>query len=466
MKTRFAPSPTGLIHLGNFRTALFAYLFAKHNHGDFLLRIEDTDTLRSKERFSAQLQADLQHLGIIWDEGPGADKCRGPYYQSQRQEIYDKYYQQLEDQGDAYPCFCTEQQLSISRKAMQSAGIAPKYPGTCRSLSAEEVAAKRAEGIPATLRFKVPENQVFEFEDGVKGKQKFPSQEIGDFIIRRANGTASFMFCNAVDDAMMEVTHVLRGEDHLTNTPRQLMILQVLGLSQPQYLHNSLIVGPSGKPLSKREGSQNLADMAEAGYFPEAILNYLARCGHRYQNDQLMTLEELAAGFDVSTLSSSPARYDQSQLFYWQKEAVLQADDDKLWAWLPKEVKPKVPEDLHELFIKVVRELVRFPQDAELWVDLFFKEEMSLPENVKPLLALATPEFFKVAKEAFLSHGLELKAVINALKTQTNAKGKTLFMPLRAALTGMEHGPELTDVVNLIGLERIIYRLDAAMKVK
>lgn len=466
MKTRFAPSPTGYIHLGNFRTAFFAYLFAKNNQGDFLLRIEDTDTVRSKERYSDQLQNDLKHLGVVWDEGPGQDKGNGPYFQSQRQEVYDKYYKQLEEQGDAYPCFCSEQQLAMSRKAMLSAGMAPKYPGTCRSLSSEEVAQKRAEGLPSTLRFKVPEGHVFEFEDGVKGKQKFPSQEIGDFIIRRANGTASFMFCNAVDDAMMGVTHVLRGEDHLTNTPRQIMILKALGLPEPQYCHNSLIVGSSGKPLSKREGSQNLSDMADAGYFPEAILNYLARCGHRYDDESLMSLEQLEQGFNINTLSSSPARFDQTQLFYWQKESVLNADDDKLWGWLPESVKADVPTDQVALFIKVVRELVRFPNEAGQWSQLFFQDDMHMPEGIKPLLALASPEFFKVAKDAFLTHGLELKAVINELKTQTGAKGKTLFMPLRAALTGMEHGPELTDVVKLLGLKRIVHRLEAAMKVE
>lgn len=258
MKTRFAPSPTGYLTIGNIRTALFCALLAKHENGVFLLRIEDTDKLRSGQEFAEQLEFDLHWLGLDWQEGPQVGGQSEPYFQSQRQAIYDTYFQKLTDQNQVYPCFCSDEELAISRKIQLSSGQPPRYEGTCRNLTQEQINKKLAEGLKPTLRFRVPENQIIEFTDFVRGPQKFLSHEIGDFIIRRGDGSAAFFFCNAIDDSLMEITHVLRGEDHLTNTPRQLMLLQALKLAQPQYGHLALIVGPDGTPLSKRHGSRSI----------------------------------------------------------------------------------------------------------------------------------------------------------------------------------------------------------------
>jgi glutamyl-tRNA synthetase len=278
-KTRFAPSPTGLIHIGNARTALFNALYA--HKSVFLLRIEDTDLERSKDTYIQQLKQDLKSLGLLWQQ---QEK------QSDRFDIYAKYYQQLQQQDLAYPCFCTPEELALSRKLQRASGKAPRYAGTCTHLSEAETAAKLQKGLKPTLRFRVPRGQRVEFNDLVRGKQQFASYDLGDFIIRRADGTPAFFFCNAVDDALMEVTHVFRGEDHLTNTPRQILILQALNLPIPQYGHISLILGNDGLPLSKRNGSQNIQGLIKEGWLATALINYLARLGHTYTDDNLLSL--------------------------------------------------------------------------------------------------------------------------------------------------------------------------------
>ena len=282
IKTRFCPSPTGYMHLGNIRTAVFNYLLAKALGGVFLLRIEDTDRERSQSLYSDALQKDLEWLGLHWQEGP--------YFQSERQNIYDQYYQQLIDKDLAYPCFCTEEELTLSRKIQRASGKPPRYPGTCAHLTETQIQEKKSSGLIPTLRFRVNDDEVIEFDDLVRGHHRFLGKDIGDFIIRRTDGTSPFMFCNAIDDALMGVTHALRGEDHVANTPRQVLILKALNLPAPQYGHISLIVGPDGSPLSKRHGSQSVQDLRESGYLNIALNNYLARLGHYYEDNRFISL--------------------------------------------------------------------------------------------------------------------------------------------------------------------------------
>ncbi|MCC8999105.1 MAG: glutamate--tRNA ligase, partial [Candidatus Contendobacter sp.] len=331
IKTRFAPSPTGYLHLGNVRTALFNALLSQHWGGQFLLRIEDTDQERSRPEYVAALLEDLRWLGLDWQEGPEVGGPQAPYAQSERAAIYAKYYQRLEAADQAYPCFCTPAELALSRKRQLAAGRPPRYTGTCARLSEAERRARRERGLQPTLRFQVPVAQTVEFIDRVRGPQRFASADIGDFVIRRADGAPQFFFANAVDDALMEVTHVLRGEDHLTNTPRQLLLLQALDLPAPEYGHLALIVGSDGGPLSKREGDLSLRELRAAGYLPEALLNYLARLGHSYECDSWMDPAELAAGFAPERLGRAPARYDAAQLLHWQSEAVRHTSPEQLW---------------------------------------------------------------------------------------------------------------------------------------
>src|SRR6266446_2600077 len=273
--TRFAPSPTGSLHLGNARTAFFCYLWARKSGGRFILRIEDTDAERSRLRFRDELMAELRWLGLDWDEGPDIGGPSAPYSQAERGEFYRTLFAQLEMNDQAYPCYCTAEELELSRKLQRMSGKPPRYAGTCRHLTSAERAEREARGLRAALRFAVPEDRIIEFTDTVHGPQRYASSDIGDFIIRRDDGTSAFFFCNAVDDSAMGVTQVLRGDDHLTNTPRQLLLLDALGMRRPGYGHVGLLVGADGAPLSKRHGSTSAQEFRERGFLPAAILNHL-----------------------------------------------------------------------------------------------------------------------------------------------------------------------------------------------
>lgn len=454
LKTRFAPSPTGHIHLGNARTALFCALLARRDGGVFLLRIEDTDAERSRAEYTEALMEDLRWLGTPWQEGP--------YFQSGRDTVYRQYYDALVAQGLAYPCFCTPAQLEISRKAQRAAGRPPRYSGKCAHLSAAEVEARRAVGEQPTLRFRVPAGRTVEFDDLVRGPQRFAAEEIGDFIIRRADGSPAFFFCNAIDDALMGISHVLRGEDHLSNTPRQILLLEALGLPVPAYGHITLIVAADGAPLSKRHGSRSLRELREQGYFPQAVANYLARLGHKYEADDLLDLDALAAGFDLTRLGRAPARYDAEQLLFRQQQAVQRQDDAALWQWLGKAVAALVPAAHRAEFLAAVRPNLLFPHDGLLWARRLFVDPLEPTAAAQAAMDEAGAEFFAAAAASIDAHPSDFKAFANAVKERTGAKGKALFMPLRAALTGDTAGPEMGRVLPLIGHGRAKERLTVA----
>jgi glutamyl-tRNA synthetase len=441
-KTRFAPSPTGLMHLGNARTALFSALFGER----FLLRIEDTDQERSRSEFVAELLADLRWMGLNWDQGPYSAQPNTDYFQSQRNAIYAQYYDQLERDGLAYPCFCTAAELEVARKVQLSAGQPPRYSGKCGRLNPEDVDRRLQKGLQATLRFRVPRNAVVEFDDLVRGPQKFNTDDIGDFIIRRADGTPAFFFCNAIDDSLMGVSHVVRGEDHLSNTPRQLLILQALGLPAPQYAHISLVLGDDGAPLSKRNGSRSINQLREEGYFPLALLNMLARVGHHYEQEGLLSLDELKQHFQLSHLGKSPSRFDIAHLQHWQELTVRAADDEALWQWLREETRALVPDGQKALFLDIVRSNCVFPRQADEWAKILFADELVLSPEIEAVAREAGEPFFLAALDATTAAAEDFNAFMGQLKAKSGAKGKALFMPLRAALSGRTDGPELAKL--------------------
>ncbi|BAP55188.1 glutamyl-tRNA synthetase [Thioploca ingrica] len=461
IKTRFAPSPTGLIHLGNARTALFNALYAYRHQGTLLLRIEDTDLERSQTEYVQQLMTDLHWLDLNWHEGPQVGGDNGPYYQSERNEIYAHYYALLEQQDAVYPCFCTPSELALARKLQRTAGQAPRYAGTCAYLSQAEIAAKLEQGLKPTLRFRVPRGQKIEFLDLVKGQQQFATDDIGDFIIRRADGTPAFFFCNAIDDALMGVTHVFRGDDHLTNTPRQIMMLQALGLTIPQYGHIALIVGDDGTPLSKRNGSQSIQELRENGWLAEGVVNYLARLGHTYSEESYLSLTELANHFAVERLGRAPAHFDEQQLRHWQQMAVLQASATRLWDWIGQTVAAQVPHDLQTQFIAAIRSNMTYPHEALHWAKILFSDELIFSPEAQTVLAKAGSDFFHQAIVTLATTQGNYPEWVKQLKQATGTQGKNLFMPLRAALTGEVHGPEMANLLPLIGLERARRRLQA-----
>jgi nondiscriminating glutamyl-tRNA synthetase len=445
--TRFAPSPTGELHLGNARTALFNFLLARRAGGRFLLRIEDTDAQRSQESHLAAVLEDLRWLGLDWDAGPDREDDRGPYRQSQRGALYARFFQALERQNAVYPCFCTPLELEAARRAQLGSGRPPRYAGTCRELSAEQRRARQAQGLAATLRYRVPTGRRIEFVDLVHGPQSFLSDDIGDFVVRRADGTAAFFFCNAVDDACMGVTQVLRGEDHLANTPRQLLLLEALSLRAPSYGHVSLIVGSDGAPLSKRHGATSVREYREAGYRAEAVRNHLFRLGHSSGEHGLLDLTAMADAFDAAHLGRASAHFDAQQLRVWQKEAAHRLAPEEARAWLAPALPAGLGESAARAFVAAVLPNVVLPQDAQPWARIVFGPPPALEPEGEQIIREAGERYFAAAAQAAAQSGNDLPAIAAAVRAATGKKGAELYMPLRLALTGRSHGPELAPLL-------------------
>jgi len=451
--TRFAPSPTGSLHLGNARTALFSHLWARKTGGKFILRIEDTDSERSQPRFRDQLMADMRWLGLDWDEGPDIGGPSGPYSQAERGEFYRELFAQLAARELAYPCYCLAEELELSRKLQRISGRPPRYAGTCRGLTAAQRAEREGRGLKATLRFAVPADRTVEFTDAVHGPQRFASNDIGDFIVRREDGTPAFFFCNAVDDSAMGVTQVLRGDDHLTNTPRQIMLLDALGMRAPAYGHIGLLVGEDGAPLSKRHGSASAHEFRERGFFSSAVLNHLFRLGHAGDIDGWLPAAEMPAHFRPEHLGRAPARFEESQLMHWQKESLARMSSADIRAWL-------AADDPLE-FIELIRHNVVLPQDAIPWRAVVQGELTPLGPEEQRIVTAAGAEFFAAAAQAFEESNADLKVLTKLLKERTGRKGAELFMPLRVALTGQAHGPELAPLLKLMSPQTVRHRLQS-----
>jgi glutamyl-tRNA synthetase len=461
IRTRFAPSPTGYLHLGNARTALFNYLLSFADGSEFVLRSEDTDVERSDDDLLVAIFEDLRWLGLEWSEGPDRDGPRGPYRQSERASIYARYYARLGAIGRVYPCFCTQAELAVARRAQQAAGQPPRYTGTCRRLDPAERDARIARGDPATLRFAVEAERAVEFDDLVHGPRHFSGRDLGDFVIRRADGSAAFLFSNALDDALMEITHVLRGEDHLSNTPRQLLVLESLGLPAPRYGHMPLVLGGDGAPLSKRTGSASLRGLRAEGVLPEALCNHLVRLGHALASGTLMSMEELAAAFHVERLGRAPARHDPTQLAHWQREAVHAADAERLWRWMDSPpLVELIPGAQRLAFVKTVQPNLEAPSDALAWATRLYTDPPPWSDEARAAIIDAGRDFFATA-HAVAGRANGFKALIDTLTMETGRKGRALYQPLRAALTAVIDGPELAQVYSLLG-ERVASRFAAA----
>src|SRR6266511_1974884 len=331
MRVRFAPSPTGQLHVGNARTALFNWLLARGSGGTFILRVEDTDVERSTRDSETAIMRDLRWLGLDWDEGPDAGGAHGPYRQSERLHLYQSYAKELLGADAAYYCFCSVARREADRQEALATGRAAHYPGTCRRLSREQAAQRIAAGERPAIRFRVPDQRDITFADAVRGDVRFHTDVIGDPVIVRADGHPAYNFAVVVDDALMEVTHVIRGEDHISNTPRQLLLYEALGFTPPIFAHLALVMGPDHSPLSKRHGATSVAEFRAKGYLPESLVNYLALIGWSPGNDEeLLPIEELARRFSLEDVGLSAGVFDEEKLAWVNRHYLKLADPARL----------------------------------------------------------------------------------------------------------------------------------------
>ncbi len=464
--TRFAPSPTGQIHLGNARTALFNWLAAHHDGGKFLLRIEDTDAAREMTGATDAILADLKWLGLVWDDEV--------FHQSHQRARHLDAVKELTEKGRLYPCFCSERTLALARRAQERAGKPPRYPGTCAALDSETAAGRAAAGEAHTLRFRVPPGRTVSFVDRAHGEQHFATDDIGDFVVTRSDGSPAFFFVNALDDAAQGVSLVLRGDDHLSNTPRQLLILEALGCAAPEYGHVPLMLGSSGRPMSKRDGLDGepetranragayaVSHLRDDGYHPLALVNYLARVAGHVDSADALPLDDLARAFDPSKFARSASRFDSDQLNHWQRLTLDALAPDALWAWMGEPVHARVPNEARDAFIALVRPNALFPGDALDWAFVLFDDEPMPQKAAVALLQDADAAFFETAASAYADR-IEWGAWLPKVKAATGAKGPSLFKPLRAALTGRLDGPDLAGVFALLTPDRIRQRLKLA----
>jgi glutamyl-tRNA synthetase len=457
VRTRFAPSPTGRIHVGNLRTALFAALLARRHQGRFILRIEDTDVTRNDESVLADLYADLAWFGLEPDEGPEQGGGAGPYRQSERAAHYRRGLAALAEAGHAYPCFCTREALEASRRARIAAGQPPRYDGRCGRLAADEAAERLAAGETACWRFRVPSGEPVVFDDLVYGPQRFERELLGDFVIVREDGTPAFLFGNALDDAEMRITHVLRGEDHLANTPRQLLLLTALGQEAPVYGHLPLVLGADGRPLSKRSGAVTVQALREEGYLPIALWNLLARTGHHYDEETLLEVRELEAGFDPARIGRAPAHFDPARLAHWQKQAVQRLDDDAFRHWAGLD---RLGVAAEAEAIALLRENVTRPEEAREWVSVLQVGPPPVEAAARACIEQAGAAFFAAALAAASHLPEDFTAFGRAVSEATGRSGRQLHQPVRAALTGRLSGPELPRLMRIIGRDHIRQRFE------
>ncbi len=474
VRTRFAPSPTGHLHVGGARTALFNYLFARSQGGVFLVRIEDTDQERSTLESQEQLLESMRWLGLQWDEGPGKEGAFGPYIQSERLDIYQKYVDQLLLEGKAYKCFCHADELEAKKSALEEQGLPIVYDGTCRHLSGQEVREKESKGLPFTVRFRTPPGKVM-VRDLVQGDVAFDNEIQGDFIIVKSDGFPTYNFAVVVDDYLMQITHVIRGVGHLSNTPKQMVILEAFGWPVPQYAHVSQIVGTDRKKLSKRHGAASLKEYENQGFLAQALFNYLALLGWSTPDgEEYVDKETLSKVFDISRCNRSDAVFDPEKLRWLNGkyirdfsleelmvlaqpfiEAMIQkhhlhlSADDPIWPRLFALLRDYLETlaDLDHHFLPMLEEQAA-PESEEAAQWLHQAEGRTLAQTLLRLLEEKKP----LDRDGF-------SEILKQAGKEANVKGKALFIPARVAVSGRLHGPDLGLIYEILGYEKTVSRI-------
>lgn len=461
VRVRFAPSPTGYLHIGGARTAVYSYLFAKRKGGKLILRIEDTDLARSKREYEESQMKDLKWCGITWDEGPDCPGEYGPYRQSERIDIYKKYAEKLIADGHAYRCFCTEERLTTLKEHQEKNNEAPHYDRACLKLSPSEIENKLKENIPSVVRFKVPEKQ-YRFIDHVRGEVTWPNDMVGDFVMLRSNDLPTYNYCCVIDDYLMKISHVIRAEEHLNNTLRQLMIYDALKATAPEFAHVSLLIGEDRQKLSKRHGATSVAQYREEHYLPEALMNYLCLLGWSHPEEKdIFTMKEIAPLFDLSRFSKSPALYDIQKLKFFNGEYIKNMPEDQLIKHfldtIPKE-SPFHQQD--STWMKkcahLFRDKIQLIPEIIQKMDLIFGVEAEINDEYNEIKSWESTgpiknyllEKVNHVKTPFVSLE-EFNAWADGLKKDLGIKGKFLFKGLRSVLTLKADGPDLKALIEL-----------------
>jgi len=469
-RARFAPSPTGELHLGNARTALFNWLFARHYGGDFILRIEDTDRTRVSQAFEKNILEDLKWLSLDWDEGPEKDGPVGPYHQMVRLDIYDLYLKKLITGGNVYPCYCTEEELEAERVALLSRKMTPRYTGKCKHLTDETKRKLEEEGKRPAFRFQVGDGLI-EFDDLIRGKMRFNYTDIGDFIIVRSNGVPAYNFACVIDDHLMKITHVIRGEDHLTNTAMQLILYKALGFTPPLFAHHSLILGKDRAKLSKRHGPTSVREFRNRGILPEALLNYLYLLGSSTgKSREIYSLPEIIRDFSLARTGKGGAIFDEDKLKWLNGIYIRQYEPRKLTERLAPFIEEAgydynaiKGEGLYQVVEAVRGNLVTLSEIGN-YLDMFFDERYHLSEEGMRLLQEKDAGVVVNALREALNRdaGNSYHDLIQAVQEKTGFKGKKLLMPIRVAITGRPSGPELEKVFAILGRVSMIKRVEKA----
>ncbi|HLR09196.1 MAG TPA: glutamate--tRNA ligase [Bacillota bacterium] len=477
VRVRYAPSPTGNLHIGNARTALFNYLYAKHFNGTMVIRIEDTDEKRNVEGGEQSQLKYLRWLGIEWDEGVDVGGAYGPYRQMERLDIYQKYADELLARGLAYKCYMTEDELEAEREEQRARGEVPKYSGAHRHLTAEDIARFEKEGRKPSIRLRVPDDKTYTFHDIVRGPITFESSDFGDWVIVKKNGTPTYNFAAAIDDHLMNISHVLRGEEHISNTPKQMMIYEAFGWTPPKFGHMTLILNEDRKKLSKRDEHiiQFIEQYDHLGYLPEALFNFITLLGWSPGGEEeIFDREKLIDIFDPDRLSISPAVFDPKKLQWMNNQYIKAADlETVIEITLPHLIDAgRVPENMDDDTRKWAEKLIALYKDqlsygAEIveLTELFFKTDISYDEEIMDVLrGEQVIEVLQVFTDKLIHldefNKDTIKAELKATQKETKQRGKKLFMPIRAAVTGETHGPELPFAIELLGKDVVLARLD------
>ena len=479
VRVRFAPSPTGYLHIGGARTALFNWLFARHTGGTFVLRVEDTDADRTIMDSAEKMMESFRWLGLTWDEGPGVGGEHGPYFQSQRRDLYRKYASVLLEKGEAYRCYCTPDELKIRREQARTSGRFSGYDGRCRGLSEGEIRAFEAQGRKPALRLKTPLSGVTVVRDLIHGDVSFANEEISDFVIMKSDGFPTYNFACVVDDHLMGITHVIRADEHLSNTPKQLMIYRAFGWAPPEFAHVPMILAPDRSKLSKRHGAQSVEEFKEEGYLPEAILNYVALLGWTPPDpsQEILSLEEMVREFDLKRISATPAVYDVTKLAWMNGYYMRTIDLDRLtglyadfavrasllrreeitekWPWL-KKVVSSLRERTRTL-AEMVKASVYFFEDPHEFdragVEKYFRDRATTGMLRKCVDVLKTNDKFDA---------LSLEACYRRFAEKEGLKASAIIHPTRLALTGRTAGPGLFEIMEILGKDVVVRRMERA----